>query len=214
MLNILLNTVLVIFLLIIGWLSVVKIVRRFYKFPMPEFMANLIDNPLRRKIQPPYQTAIRHGIEPGMTVLDVGPGNGTYTLAAARRVGDKGKIVAVDIEPRMIERVLRRAEAEKVTNIETRIANVKDLPFEDGLFDVVYMIAVIGEIPGPEEAIQELHRVLKSTGTLVISELFPDPDYSLPNTLVRLVSPIGFRLRKKIGNLFYYTLIFEKASST
>jgi len=45
----------------------------FYKFPMPEFLAGLIDNPIRRKIQPPDATAVRHGIEPGMTVLEVGP---------------------------------------------------------------------------------------------------------------------------------------------
>ena len=63
--------------------TLVRIVRAFYKFPMPQWMANLIDNPLRRKIQPPEETAIRHGIMPGMRVLEVGPGNGTYTLASA-----------------------------------------------------------------------------------------------------------------------------------
>jgi hypothetical protein len=60
--------------------TVVRIIRRFYKFPMPEFMANLIDNPLRRRIQPPEETAIRNGTQPEMNVLEVGPGNGRCTL--------------------------------------------------------------------------------------------------------------------------------------
>jgi len=144
---------------------------------VPEFMADLIDHPLRRKFQPPYETAVRHSLEPGMTVLEVGPGSGTYTLGAAQRVGEQGRLVTVDIEPKMIERVTRRAEAEGIENIEARVANVYDLPFEDGTFDVVYMIAVIGEIPEPLRAMREFHRVLSPSGTLVFSELVVDPDY-------------------------------------
>lgn len=75
----------------------VRVIRYFYKFPMPEFLANLIDNPLRRRIQPPSEMPRRHGIEPGMTVLEVGPGNGRYTLETARRVGPAGKVIAIDI---------------------------------------------------------------------------------------------------------------------
>ena len=145
-----------------------------------------------------------------MTVLEVGPGSGTYTMGAARRVGVQGRLVTVDIEPKMIERVRRRAEAEGLENIEARVANVYDLPFEDGTFDVVYMIAVIGEIPEPQRAMQEFHRVLSPSGTLVFSELVLDPDYPLANTLVRLAASAGFRQRAKIGGSLYYTLIFEK----
>ena len=91
--------------------TVVRIVRHFHKFPMPEFLADLIDNPLWRKFQPPAEMPIRHGIETGMTVLEVGPGNGRYTVETARRIGAAGKVIAVDIEPKMIERVSRRAQA-------------------------------------------------------------------------------------------------------
>src|SRR3990170_6952043 len=84
--------------------TLVRIVRYFHKFPMPEFLANAIDNPLRRRIQPPDETPRRHAIEPGMTVLEVGPGNGTYTMATARALGAQGRLITVDIEPKMIER--------------------------------------------------------------------------------------------------------------
>ena len=191
--------------------TIIRTVRYFYKFPMHEFAANIIDNPLRRRIQPPGETPRRHGIEPGMTVLEVGPGNGTYTLATARRVGESGKVITVDIEPKMIERVTVRARAEGIENIEARVADVFDLPFEDGYFDLVYMIAVIGEIPTPERAMREFHRVLSSQGTLVFSELLMDPDYPRAVTLERLARSTGFRLKSRIGNLLYYSLIFDKS---
>jgi len=190
--------------------TVVRIIRQFHKFPIPQIAANLIDNPLRRRIQPPDETAIRHGIEPGMVVLDVGPGNGTYTVGAARRVGDSGKVTTVDIEPRMIERVEARARREGITNIEARVADVYDLPFDDSAFDIVYMIAVIGEIPDPKRAMKEFRRVLSPTGTLVFSEIFLDPDYPRARTLERLANGAGFHLKEKVGNFFYYTLIFIK----
>lgn len=188
----------------------VRIIRKIYKFPIPQVFAGLIDNPFRRKIQPPDATAIRHGIEPGMTVLDVGPGNGRYTMSAARRVGEDGKVIAIDIEPKMIERVRARAAKEGVTNIEARLADVYDLPFEDATFDLIYMIAVISEIPEPIRAMRECHRVLKPDGSLVFSELFFDPDYPLARTLIRWAEKASFRMKQKVGNFFYYTLIFEK----
>jgi ubiquinone/menaquinone biosynthesis C-methylase UbiE len=177
---------------------------------MPEFMANAIDNPLRRKIQPPEQTPIRHGIQLGMKVLEVGPGNGTYTIATARRLGESGKLTTIDIEPKMIERINKRIQAEGITNIEARLADVYALPFEDGDFDAVYMIAVIGEIPYPERALGEFYRVLAGDGKLIFSELFTDPDYPRASSLIRLVTAAGFKLYRKAGNFFYYTLIFEK----
>ncbi len=193
--------------------TTLRIVRHFYKFPMPQFLANLIDNPLRRKIQPPRDMPLRHGIEPGMTVLEVGPGNGRYTVETARRVGSTGRVVAVDIEPRMIERVMQRARAEGVAQIEAKVANVYDLPFEDGTFDAAYLITVISEIPEPERALREFYRVLAPAGTLAFSEMLTDPDYPLARTLIRIATAANFSLKKKTGNFFAYTLVFEKQAA-
>jgi ubiquinone/menaquinone biosynthesis C-methylase UbiE len=192
--------------------TLIRIVRHFYKFPMPEWMADLIDNPFRRRIQPPEETAIRHGIQPGMQVLEVGPGNGTYTIAAARQIGPEGKLTTIDIEPKMIERINQKIEAEGISNIEARVANVYDLPFDDQSFDLIYMIAVINEIPDIPRALAEFHRVLKPAGNLVFSELFMDPDYPLATTLTHKVRASHFDLKEQIGNFFYYTLNFEKGN--
>jgi ubiquinone/menaquinone biosynthesis C-methylase UbiE len=209
----LLSIILGLLLIVLLLHTTIRVIRYFYKFPMPQFLANLIDNPFRRKIQPPRDMPFRHGIEPGMTVLEVGPGNGRYTVETARRVGSAGKVIAVDIEPRMIERVRQRARAEGVSQIEAKVADVYDLPFEAGAFDAVYLITVISEIPEPARAVREFYRVLSPAGTLAFSEMLTDPDYPRAQTLVRLATAAHFRLKKKIGNFFAYTLVFEKQST-
>jgi ubiquinone/menaquinone biosynthesis C-methylase UbiE len=210
MLQALARVLLALLLVIVALHTLVRVIRYFYKFPMPEFLANVIDNPLRRKIQPPSEMPIRHSIEPGMTVLEVGPGNGRYTVETARRVGDTGKVTAIDIEPKMIERLAQRAQAEGVRNLEAKVADVHNLPFEKGTFDAVSMIAVISEIPQPERALSEFYRVLRPGGILAFSELLTDPDYPLARTLIRRAAKANFRLKKRVGNFIAYTLVFEK----
>ncbi|MBN1266984.1 MAG: methyltransferase domain-containing protein [Anaerolineales bacterium] len=197
-------------LVFIGLHTLIRIVRHFYKFPIPSAFVSLIDNPFRRRIQPPDETAASHGIQPGMKVLEVGPGNGTYSLAAARRIGPEGKLVTIDIEPSVIERVQGVFKNAGMHTIEVRTADVFALPFEASTFDLVTMIAVIGEIPTPERALAEFHRVLKPDGLLAFSELLLDPDYPLSRSLTNLVESAGFRLKRKAGNFFCYTLVFDK----
>lgn len=210
MIRTLLKTILILPVILIGYHTLVQVIRRYYKFPMPEFMANVIDNPLRRRFQPPDETAIRHGLEPGMTVLEVGPGNGRYTVAAARRIGPTGRLYAVDIEPKMIERVRRRATAEGVTNIEARVASAYELPYPDGFFDRIVTITVTGEIPDPVRAFREFARVLKPAGQIAVSEILVDPDYPRASTVARWAAQAGLRPVRKIGNLGYYTLFLAR----
>ena len=191
--------------------TIIRVVRYFYKFPIPQSLVKFIDNPLRRRIQPPYETAIRHGIESGMRVLDVGPGNGTYTLGAAEHLGSGGQLIAIDIEPKIIERLQEKIETEGIMNVEARVADAYELPFDDSGFDLIYMITVINEIPDIPRALKEFHRVLKPSGKLVFSELLLDPDYPLAGKLTQKVQSANFHLLEKIGNFFYYTLIFEKS---
>lgn len=198
-------------LIFLCWLTLVRIVRHFYQFPMPSFMANFIDNPLHRKLTPPAEMPIRYGLEPGMRVLEVGPGNGRYTVAIAQYVGETGKVVAVDIQPQMLHRTAMRAAAEGVANIETHLADVHHLPFLDNSFDAVCMMTVIGEIPHPEHAIQEFHRVLRPGGLLSFCELWLDPDFPNSQKLRGWVAPTAFRERYQQGTWPVYTLSFAKA---
>jgi len=181
---------------------------------MPQFLANAIDNPLRRKIQPPKETALRHGLKKGMHALEVGPGNGRYTIESAKIVGSEGKVTTIDIDKKMIERVIIRLKQENIDNVVAEVANVYKLPYQDDSFDIIYMIAVINEIPDQDEALKEFHRVLKPDGVLVFSELIMDPDYPFAKTLIRRAQNANFKLSEKLGNFFYYTLKFKKRAQS
>lgn len=194
--------------------TIIRIVRSFYKFPMPQWMSDLIDNPLRQKIQPPSETATRHEIQEGMRVLEIGPGNGTYTIEAAKRVGPQGELFVIDIEPKIIERLKQRLAKNKITNIQPRVADVYDLPFESASFDLIFMITVINELPDIPKALLEFKRVLKSSGKLVFSELLFDPDYPLAYKLIQTVQSAGFQLVARKSNFIFYTLVFEKVSES
>jgi ubiquinone/menaquinone biosynthesis C-methylase UbiE len=93
------------------------------------------------------------------------------------------------------------------------VADVYQLPFEDGYFDLVYMIAVIGEIPAPDRAMKEFFRVLSPRGVLAFSEILMDPDYPTAKKLIRLANSAGFKLKSSLGNFFSYTITFEKGTT-
>ena len=193
--------------------TLMRLVRHFYPFPIPEFLLGLIDHPLRRKMQPPDKTVLQFGVRKGMQVLEIGPGSGRYSLAAARRIGQTGQLSIVDLEAKVIKKIQAKAAREGLRNIDARVADVYQLPYAENSFNLIYLMAVIGEIPEPEKAIKEFQRVLKPEGRLVFCELVMDPDYPLPARLGRLVDPYGFRLEQKRGNFFIYTLIFRKTGS-
>lgn len=189
---------------------VVRIIRRYYHFPVPGFIVPLIDNPIRRRIQPPDQIAGWMGVEMGMQVLEVGPGPGTFTFAVARRAGENGHVNAIDIQESIITALNEKISRLGFTNVSARQASVYELPFPDQFFDRIFMIAVLGEIPDKELALSEFKRVLKSDGTLAIGEFLPDPDYPLKKTIVNWCEGSGFHFSAGYGNWLHYLLLFRK----
>ncbi len=107
----------------------------------------------------------------GQRVLDVGCGTGVVARAAARRVGPEGRVVGLDINPRMLA-VARRVAPE----IEWRHGDAGDLPFEDGAFDVVVSQFAAMFFPDPALALREMWRVLAPRGRLAVAVCGPLAD--------------------------------------
>ncbi|UCC20958.1 MAG: methyltransferase domain-containing protein [Promethearchaeota archaeon] len=190
---------------------VLRVIRRYYKFPVPAFMTRLIDNPIRRKlIQKPETVAKRMKLEPGMTIIEIGPGKGSYTKAIAENVLPDGKVYALDIQESIITRLKKRIEREKVTNIFPKIGDVYNLSFEDESIDRVLMITCLPEIPDPIRALKEIKRILKPNGLVSLSEMLPDPDYPRRKTEKRWAKEAGFELDEQFGNWFVYQINFKK----
>jgi ubiquinone/menaquinone biosynthesis C-methylase UbiE len=189
---------------------VLRIVRRFYPFPIPPYVARLIDNPIRRRIQPPDKVAEWMGVGEGMSILEIGPGPGTFTFAVARRVGETGCVYAIDIQKSVVSALRERAEQRGITNISVRRISAYQLPFSDQYFDRIFMVAVLGEIPDKQAALTEFKRVLKNDGLLAIGEFLPDPDYPRSKTVIAWCQESGFIFTEKFGNVLHYLLLFNK----
>jgi ubiquinone/menaquinone biosynthesis C-methylase UbiE len=153
----------------------------------------------------------RVGIQPGETVLELGPGPGAFTVDAARRVGPQGRLIAVDIQPEMIVQVEARVRQAGLSNVETHVASAYELPLEDASVDRAFLVTVLPEIPDPVRGLREIGRVLKPGGVFSSTEEFLDPDYPRRQTTIAWARAAGFELAECHGSWWVYTLNFRKA---
>ena len=203
----------IILALIIIWQILIRLVRRFAKFPAPAFIGRFLDSGFRQRLQPPQRIMADSGIKVGMKILEVGCGSGAFTIAAARATGPTGRIYALDIEEDMLkhlERKLARPENCDISNIELVNKSAYELPFDDNSIDLVFMVTVFQEIPDKKRALKEIQRVLKPSGILTISEWLPDPDYPWKSTTLRQLEKEGFIFERFSGNLWSYTVRFSR----
>ncbi|MBA7563489.1 2-methoxy-6-polyprenyl-1,4-benzoquinol methylase, mitochondrial [subsurface metagenome] len=190
---------------------IVRIIRKIYKFPIPAFATRLIDNPFRRRlIQKPELIAERMQLKPGMTVVEIGPGKGSYTKAIAKKIQPNGKVFAIDIQESIINRLKKKIKKENIQNIIPKIEDAYNLSFEDESVDRIFAITCLPEIPDPIRALREFKRILKPDGIISLSELFLDPDYPLRRTEKRWAKEAGLDFYEGFGNWFVYQLNFIK----
>jgi ubiquinone/menaquinone biosynthesis C-methylase UbiE len=203
------------FILIVVFACVlIRLIRRYYKFPIPSFLTLVIDNPWRRRfVQKPSTVADQLFLKPGMIVVEIGPGKGSYTIEFAKRVIPNGKVFAVDISESVISRLKQRITHEAIPNIVAQIDNAHAFSFENESVDRVIAIACLPEIPHPVKVLREIRRILKPTGMVSLSELAPDPDYPRRKTVKRWASEAEFKLHSEFGNWLVYQLNFVKASN-
>jgi SAM-dependent methyltransferase len=112
-------------------------------------------------------------VREGMTVLEPGPGMGFFTLELARLVGPRGRVVAVDIQQRMLDGLKRRAaRAALLDRIDIRLAGPDSLGVSDlaGTVDLALAFAVVHEMPDAAAFFQQVAEALKPTGRLLLVE--------------------------------------------
>ena len=110
-------------------------------------------------------------ISPGERVLDIGCGAGVDTLIAARLVGPAGRVAGVDATPEMIARARANLALAGLNNVSFEVAAAEALPFPDREFDVVISNGVINLTIDKEQALREVHRVLKRGGRLMVADM-------------------------------------------
>ncbi|MDF9745350.1 class I SAM-dependent methyltransferase [Natrinema salsiterrestre] len=146
---------------------------------------------------------------PGERLLEVGPGTGYYTGTVARAIEPAGTLHAVDVQSEMVEHLRTRMRQEGESNVEPVRGDARSLPYPDDTFDAAYLVLVLGEIPDRERALDELERVLKPDGRLVVGESLPDPHFVGFEGLRRRIEQRGLAFDARAGTRVGYFARFD-----
>lgn len=139
----------------------------------PWWIGYLLASPVRKWLSDKPESLLAPYLRPGMTVLEPGPGMGFFTLPMARIVGASGRIIAVDIQSKMLAGLNRRArKAGLLDRIETRLVRPDSMGLDDlrGAADFALVFAVVHEMPSPVAFFSQAAATLKPGGLLLFAE--------------------------------------------
>jgi ubiquinone/menaquinone biosynthesis C-methylase UbiE len=148
----------------------------------------------------------------GERVLEIGPGTGYYTFEMAARL-DGGQVDIFDIQQEMIDHVVREANRRGVTNVEAALGDAQSLPYADESFEAVVLVTVLGEIPDQERALNEIARVLRPGGRLIVGEMIVDPHIVTLGQLRERGERAGLSFARRVGSPLAFFARLEKAAA-
>jgi SAM-dependent methyltransferase len=184
---------------------------RSFQIPCQAWLAWLVelDNPFTQT----NRAAViidRADVGPGMAVLDLGCGPGRLAIPLARRVGEQGRVVAVDIQDGMLDRAREKARAAGLANVEFVRAAAGQGSLGRDRFDRAFLVTVLGEIPDRDAALQKIFAALRPGGMLSVTEVVFDPHFQTRRSVARRASAVGFREAARHGTCIAFTLVLRK----
>jgi len=144
-----------------------------------------------------FETVIRLAeIRAGMSVADIGAGEGYYTVRLSPMVGREGRVLAEDIVPATIQELARRVQRERLDNVALKLGLPNDPQLPDASFDRVLMIHMYHEIARPSEFLWHLHDDLTRDGSIIVVDADRPTDRhgTPPRLLVCEFNAVGFEL--------------------
>jgi len=185
--------------------------RRFFgKGIYPSQIFFWLDFPLRRLILSPKKLADRLHLKEDFNVLEIDPGSGYFSVEVARCI-PQGHLELFDLQKEMLEKARHKIESAGLHNVGFTQGDAIDLSFDENEFDVVFLVAVLGEVSDKERCLGAIYRILKPSGLLSITEQLGDPDF-LPLPVVRsLAEKQGFEFVESYGKKKNYTANFRKS---
>ena len=183
-------------LIVLGWRALAR--RR--ALPCPPAFIWLLENRAMERVAGSSLLFDRAGISSGMHVLDAGCGPGRLTLPLAERVGERGSVLAVDLQEGMLSRVQARLREQGAPQVRTMQAALGSGRLPKRTFDRALLVTVLGEIPDRVAGLREIRESLKPGGVLSVTEVFPDPHYQSRDTIRRLAQQARLEVRDTFGN--------------
>ena len=146
-----------------------------------------------------FETVVRLAeIREGMSVADIGAGEGYYTVRLSPIVGRNGRVLAEDIVPQTIATLAQRVQRERLSNVAVRVGTPNDPQLPDGSFDRILLIHMYHEIESPFEFLWHLHQALKRGGSIVVvdADRTTDRHGTPPRLLVCEFNAVGYELKR------------------
>jgi ubiquinone/menaquinone biosynthesis C-methylase UbiE len=140
------------------------------------------------------------GIAPGMTVADIGAGNGYYTVRLAERVGERGRVLAQDIDDAALKRLGTRVERERLDNVSIKPGDIDDPRLPQNSFDRIFMVHMYHEVTEPYAFISRLRPALKKGGQVIVVDVDrPTNRHGIPPKLLFCeFEAVGYKLAEFI----------------
>lgn len=110
-------------------------------------------------------------IKEGDTVVDLGSGAGNDVFVARSIVGDKGRVIGIDMTPEMIAKANKNNEKMGFSNVEFFLSEIEEMPLEENTADVVVSNCVLNLVPDKEKAFSEMYRIIKPGGHFCVSDI-------------------------------------------
>lgn len=126
------------------------------------------DEDTRDRLNEADDVMTRAGISAGMTVADIGAGDGYYTVRLSQRVGESGRVLAQDIMPQAIDRLGLRVRSERLDNVSVQLGGADDPKLPANSFDRVLMVHMYHEIEEPYAFLWRLWPALRGEGQVIV----------------------------------------------
>lgn len=184
--------------------------------PMSHRGASWLIRPERDDEENASESFQKLDLTPGMTVVDLGCGNGYWSLPMAGTVGKEGRVLAVDIQREMLHKLRARGDRAKLRNIELILGKVNDPRLPANEVDLVLMVDVYHEFSHPESMLWSIRRSLKPEGVVALLE-YREEDPTVPikplhkmskRQIMKEYTKNGFKLVKEYNGLPWQHLMF------
>jgi precorrin-6B methylase 2 len=178
-----------------------------------------LERPERESEERPQLTLDAMEIKAGQTVADLGAGSGYYSFRVVPLVGERGRVLSIDVEPRMLRIIGERAKRDGIQNITTVLGTPSDPNLEPNSVDLLFMVDVYHELEYPFEVMTRVRQALKPGGRVALIEYrAEDPAVMIKpvhkmtqRQIIKELTAAGFRHQKTIRTLpLQHLVLFEK----
>ena len=177
----------------------------------PWWLAYTFDNPLRRLIHNP-EKIVGPYLEEGMTAIDIGCGMGYFSLGMARLVGAKGRVISVDLQQKMLDKLKNRAEHTGIADrISVHLCKQDTLGVSEEV-DFVLTFWMVHEVPSVKLFLEQIHSILHASGKWLLAEPKLHTSLSDFDKTLSTATEMGFLATERPVINISYAAVLEKAA--